>query len=439
MNVLEQYIGKLQIVLAVDLVCEETRVRAAFDKSPLLPLAFLFLPDRFRTNVSLSELRMTFSTTPQVATADAVIICTEPKSHKTYALWALEIGLPVFMDKPITAFAAYDDAGAIQHDFAQILEASRTSGCRVVISCERRMHYGYKYVEDFLRSFIGRVRIPITYVNVHFGGGVWVMPWEFERLENHPLKYGYGVLLHSGYHYIDLIARLAEMNCTIKNISLDRPKVKVIASFPNDIVDAIGEEIYRTLFADPKIHRQMNFIDRQGMDKYGEVDISAIGSYKAEGKKCLDFSLQLLSTTVSARIDPARASENMPTNGRMRQEEVLIHLGNFCSIAVHSSPFRGIDGSRRLDDFNVTIAINPLISSAQHMYHVDRRALSRIYQELPDDAVMNMLASRDLLQSFLDDNDAPSDIASHVHSVALLAELFCETRRTYSLADEENG
>jgi predicted dehydrogenase len=434
LKVLEEYAGRLELVLAVDLKCEEHRVRQTFTMAAVSPQAYLFLPDKLRVHPKLDELRVAFATKPEAAEADAILICTEPKAHKAFALWAVERGLAVFMDKPISAFDEYQNVNSIDTDFADILAASLQHAARVVISCERRLHYGYRYVDAFLRDFIRRYRVPITYVNVHFGGGVWVMPWEFEHLENHPLKYGYGVLLHSGYHYVDLVARFAELNCAVRDVALDKPRVNVNASFPSDLFDSVGDEIYERLFSNRSIHETVRNVDRARLKGYGEVDFSAIGSYRAAGRKCLDFSLQLIGTTVAARENPERLTGRQPTNGRMRQEEVIIHLGNFCSLSVHSSPFTNVDPRGSIDDFNITIAMNPRVTQGPRVLRIDRAGLSRIYRELPGNAVLNVLARKGLLRGFLDGDASASELSSHRHSVTLLAELLRELRRSHAAA-----
>ena len=38
-----------------------------------------------------------------------------------------------------------------------------------------------------------------------------MMPHDYD-IENHPYKYGYGKLFHSGYHFIDLLAEFVKLN-----------------------------------------------------------------------------------------------------------------------------------------------------------------------------------------------------------------------------------
>src|SRR5690242_3744973 len=90
LSVLEEHTEQLDLVLAMDLECAEARVRAGFANRVQRPKRFLFLPDAWRVPPDVSELGRRLGAVAQDAQADAVLICTEPKAHKAFALWALE-------------------------------------------------------------------------------------------------------------------------------------------------------------------------------------------------------------------------------------------------------------------------------------------------------------------------------------------------------------
>ena len=81
-----------------------------------------------------------------------------------------------------------------------------------MVQCQRRYHDGYLFIVDYLRKFIKDFGIPLTYIDILHGDGCWVLPNEFFERENHPYKYGYGKLMHSGYHFVDLLAWLLKLN-----------------------------------------------------------------------------------------------------------------------------------------------------------------------------------------------------------------------------------
>ena len=78
-----------------------------------------------------------------------------------------------------------------------------------------------EYIKQLIEETIRQYNIPITYIDIYHNDGMWNMPSEFLYRENHPYKYGYGKLFHSGYHFIDLLAWLLEANRGIKDKTID--------------------------------------------------------------------------------------------------------------------------------------------------------------------------------------------------------------------------
>lgn len=78
--------------------------------------------------------------------------------------------------------------------------------------------------------------IPITYIDIYHNDGMWNMPSEFLERENHPYKYGYGKLFHSGYHFIDLVAWLMEVNRETKGKQINNAEMFVSTYNPIDFL-----------------------------------------------------------------------------------------------------------------------------------------------------------------------------------------------------------
>ena len=177
-----------EIALVVDLKAKESLVRACFG---IRAERYLFLDEKYRNAITQEEITQLIGP----IAADGVIICTEPKVRAAYAFWAADNHLPMFLDKPATITLA---------DFDSLL----TKNPRATISCERRSHPGYCKLFSHIEAFTKQYNMPITSIDIHFAGGIWKTPTEYIEDENHPFKYGYGMLMHSGYHYVDLLARL---------------------------------------------------------------------------------------------------------------------------------------------------------------------------------------------------------------------------------------
>jgi predicted dehydrogenase len=410
LQVLAQHRGSVRVVLVVDLQSQEQAVRAAMAAAGAKPDMFLFLPDEWRGAIPQAELAKRLDCAILGYEADAVLICTEPRAHRAFAEWAMGRRLDIFMDKPISAFSNMAGQSDLSADFSALRTMQRRAGSRFVVSCERRQHFGYRYIFDFLRDFMKRDGCSITSVNVHFGAGKSLTEDEYLAIENHPFKYGFGVLLHSGYHYIDLIARLAALNGNGES----EPCEPEVASF------------FRRQVSRPSTASHPSCLAGIAGDR-GEVDVVAAGFYPGHRDARLTFGLQLLGNTVSARHahSPLGAS---PPPGRLRQEYVAIHLGNACSITVHSDGFDKLDDY--IDDrgFRVTIALGEASIDGAKVLTVDQTRLSSMIPECPREGSLNQHARASMFRKFLVGEDCDSSLESHHNTVVLLQKIYDNAR-----------
>ncbi len=324
----------------------------------------------------------------------------------------------VFMDKPVTALTRDRSVELVQGEFVQLVKANRNAGVRFVVSCERRMQLGYLYVENFLKRFMRQFGVPITHVSIHFAGGKWILPYELADLENHPFKYGYGVLFHSGYHYVDLLARLAKLNTSIQDMDMSDPTLDLAVVRHADLNQVIKQELYQ------RFGSSGDCSDNAIPPSCGELDVSIVGRYEHKGRYRMSFDLQLLETSVSAR----NIRKDRPGTGRIRQETVQVHLGNLCSIRIVSDSYRKLAGSGEPEAFDVSIACNPLVAEGVSIQRIDRTGLSRLEPRLPVEAGLNGFARREQLLDFLRGGEAGSPLASHADSISLLTQI-CRVMR----------
>ena len=71
---------------------------------------------------------------------------------------------------------------------------------------------------------------------------MWVMTSEFLTRENHPYKYGYGKLFHSGYHFIDLLTWFLEINNLTQNKKINNAEMYDSTYNPNDSLTVINNQ-----------------------------------------------------------------------------------------------------------------------------------------------------------------------------------------------------
>jgi predicted dehydrogenase len=142
----------------------------------------------------------------------AVIISTEPLVHRVYGLWALNHGLHVLLDKPIStrmnAAWKLDEARGIWTDFdrlRQSYEARLLLNTKLIcsVNVQRRYHLGFWYARDLIEEVSLDHQQPVTAVHSFHSDGQLRLPEEMKNITYHSFNQGHGKISHSGYHFID--------------------------------------------------------------------------------------------------------------------------------------------------------------------------------------------------------------------------------------------
>jgi hypothetical protein len=413
----------LEIALAIDMESERHAVLAHFEKAVAKPERYLFLPEALRNHLDEVQIdRLITEAYGEIGSVNAAIICTEPKVHKPYALWAMKHGLHVFMDKPLTAPVDSRARGTFYSDFLELFETQNAADVNAVISCERRFQFGYRLVFDSLREFIREYRVPVTGVNIHFAGGTWMMPREYVGDERHPYKYGYGLLLHSGYHFVDLLAQICALNRQLFDVNLDDVRVTAQARGPGTFLRAVDRNTRAKWLKDGICDSEADEGLLSSLAKMGETDVMATGELYSKGHAVTNFALALTDMSASGRRSHATPADRYLGGGRLRQERVTIHLGPLCSIFVSSDAMPPRD-SRVAENFSITIYQNNWVTGGERVRWIERFDLSAS-EELGPREVLNTRARQDQLLSFLTGGDGGSTLASHGDTAKLLDALF---------------
>lgn len=277
------------------------------------------------------------------------IIATEPKAHKAYLKLCIEHGIPVLVDKPITAPVnlmptnesvavtnMYDPALAIKEDVLELHELIRQHpASRVLVQCQRRQHEGYELIRKMLDEAIKTYNVPITYLNIHHSDGMWNMPGELHSRENHPYKYGYGKLMHSGYHFIDLMYTFLRLNLQLESKRPDAVSIFNQTLRPLDHYESINGDDYRQLLGEGQYGLPDNPLNAS-RDSYGELDSYSQLQLLKAGKVLTTAQLSLMQSGFSQRAWPMLPKDTYKGNGRIRHESVNIHVGPLYNIQVHS-------------------------------------------------------------------------------------------------------
>lgn len=166
-----------------------------------------------------------------------VYIATEVRAHEAYLRYCVENGIDSLVEKPVLAplvdgrFAPSRITEVMQELIAQ---AGRTGAKHSVMTLSR---YHRIYNGELLRSLEERVRdwqAPVTSFHLRAAGGVWNLQHEYESRDDHPYRYGYGMVMHGAYHYIDLAVQCLSLNKLVFPDRRFRLEVSSFGAFPTD-------------------------------------------------------------------------------------------------------------------------------------------------------------------------------------------------------------
>jgi hypothetical protein len=198
-----------------------------------------------------------------------------------------------------------------------------------MIFCQRRKHKGFLFVKQYIEEVIAQYWVPITYIGYYHSDWMRNMPNEFTYRENHPYKYWYGKLLHSGYHFIDICGYLTNLNHNkqIKQMNMYTSEVNV-----KDTFSYANTATFWKLFSIPKLYNPDIYIRN-----FGEVDCF-INLQLLNQLWLVETTLQLdlLQTGFSRRAWQELPEDTYKGNGRLRHEYVNINIGHLVNIKIHS-------------------------------------------------------------------------------------------------------
>jgi predicted dehydrogenase len=282
---------------------------------------------------------------------DAVVISTEPSFHMVYTHWALEHGLSVFLDKPLSVQpnCSVDPfrASAILTDFDEVLARYETarSACPevlVAVQCQRRHHPAFLRIRQLIAEVAEATNCPVTSMQSFHSDGQWRMPNELLDISYHSFDQGYGKCAHSGYHFFDIVPWLLRAGET-PGKELDSVDIHANFSRPHDFLAQLDVNDYARLF--PEFESSNPYSQAQlltATESFGEVDAFVSMAYKSGGRTMTLGSINLVHNGFSqrGRFSPVRA-DLYKGNGRVRHESHIIQQGPFQAIHYHSLQTRG--------------------------------------------------------------------------------------------------
>lgn len=332
---------KAEIALAIDVKEKEVEVREFFNSINLYPDFFFVDPFKEALPKHLEKYLTDYVLKHKI---DGVIISTEPLSHKAYSQWALNLGLNILLDKPITTnenvVVDFSQAQQIEDDYLNLLkdylELQKIKKTIFSVNVQRRFNSGFQIISELIQEIAIKTNCPVTAIHSTHCDGQWRLPSEIVKQDYHPYNSGYGKASHSGYHIFDAIYNFYKVSKLTGKIA---NSMEVFSSFvqPRGFLKQLSEKDYEFFFGD-KYKLVQTYSDEELWVKYhnyGEIDVSAILRLLKDGENIANVTINLLHNGF-ARRSWLKPGQDLYGNGRVKHEYHNIQQGPFQNIQVHS-------------------------------------------------------------------------------------------------------
>lgn len=256
---------------------------------------------------------------------DGVIVATEARAHRGYVSAAMRAGVDCLVDKPVIVpqtDAGELDPGGYLAGINRVLADGLATGARCTVMAPRRYHGVYRLVAEYAEMVATRVDCPVSFVGIEHHEGVWNTHDELEWRDDHPYKHGYGMLCHSGYHYVDVLHGLLDINARrFGGAGLS------LTCHSTSAFDASTNASCRRLVGDPgELLFPVNRV-------WGESDFVAAGATTdMDGTGQATFAFSMMQNSVSVRNWRTLPAGVYNKNGRFASERIRINIGPFVAI-----------------------------------------------------------------------------------------------------------
>lgn len=336
-----------------------------------------------------------------------IYIATELKAHEGYLKYCVENSIDSLIEKPILAPMQNSrfEPTLIEPTMHHLInEAERTQAKHSVMTLSRYHKIYNDIVLESLKKKIIKLGAPLTSFHLRHAGGVWNLHREYESREDHPYKNGYGMIMHGGYHYIDLAIQFLMLNKLIFPDTIFSLTLSSYAAYPEDQNDRIPKKFSENF--DDNCPNWSSL--QQNSNKYGETDI--VTSFclinKKTGKILTVGTISLEQTTPSIRTWKDIPPKLYNKNGRISKVEFEAQLSTLHSVDVQC--------------FDVPIRDNNEIDGIDAFARISTRTNASLLQEEEynteetHNGLFHSDSNRKLMSMWLKNKEYKSQLSEHV-------------------------
>jgi predicted dehydrogenase len=288
----------------VDLESQRHLVEQRRASLPVQPQAVLLLPDAEAAQLT-NQIPAAFVEWLDDLVAGhrgpvKVFVATEPQAHEAYLRHCMARGLDTLTTKPLVVPMREGrfDVSEILSRTEAIAELATTSGASHAVLCLGRHHEVYEHgVRQPLQRVMDSHRTPVTSLHLKTASGVWNLPSEFLSRDDHPYRYGYGMLMHGAYHYVDVATRLLLLNRRSLPDEELTLRISAYAASPLDQERRIPDDLMRSLYGYDAPHGVLD-----AREPLGETDVvAALRLCTGDGRTLTLGTIGLEQTTPGMR------------------------------------------------------------------------------------------------------------------------------------------
>ena len=423
---------KLNLSVLVEVESNYESVKNYLEANGFSNTEIWLLPDEYKYEEELpSEYEHKLKEICNEYNITHIINSTEPKSHHMYLKFALKNNINILSDKPITAVKGMEkieNIEKVRKQYYELLELYKNCTCNCKIMCQREYNKGYMYVFELLSNIIKKYNIPITYIDIYTCDGRWEMPHDMDK-ENHPFKYGYGKLYHSGYHFIDLLAELLKLN----NLTTEDKRIVSGTLYgniftPNDEKVVCNSNDFKKIFKNQKLNDIYNNLENIDFKNYGERNFYGQLNFMNKNNNLITTANLNLLKYGTSRRNWINSEEHNSSFGKMRHERLNIQVGPLINIQVHS--YQSKENIDKIDDgftefepggvdhFDIDIYRNSDIIGGKPF---ERIKLKDLYNsEEVSRGSFNLIAREDGIKDFLENKSKKSNLENHKLAMEIL-------------------
>lgn len=290
-----------------------------------------------------------------------VVISTEPTAHKAYAKWALERGLNILMDKPISVRKAISidpaEAEGLIDDYDELLDLYQKQHTKkptiFSVNVQRRYDRGFDKVRELIAETSKKFNTPITSMQIMHADGSWRFPQDILTQESHGLSDGFGKVSHSGYHMFDIAWQLYQAGA-VDTKQPDELEVFSSSLTPSGLDLDLTEDDYTEYFGSD--YEPTGFSSEEYRDKvsqYGEIDSFSVIRLLKGGENICNISVNLLHSSFSRRSWAISNEDLYKGNGRVKHQQLTIQQGPFQCIQIHNYQSKDQHDVDNSDEFDI--------------------------------------------------------------------------------------